>query len=87
MEGDVLSLDTDTQPGEALLVPAMKGGHRTGSSPALSGIRARAAKSLERLPEALRRLEPVAPYQVTVGKPLIELAAEADRRLARRATL
>jgi nicotinate phosphoribosyltransferase len=87
MEGDVLSLAMDTQQGEALLVPVMKGGSRTGPSPALSGIRARAAKSLERLPEALRRLEPGAPYPVTVAKPLIELAAETDRRLAQRAAL
>ena len=82
-----LSLDTDTQQGEPLLVPVMKGGSRTGPSPALSAIRARAAKSLERLPEALRRLEPGAPYPVTVAQPLIELAAETDRRLAQRAAL
>ncbi len=85
LEGDVLSLETDTQAGEALLVPVMKGGRRTGSSTALSAIRAHAAESLRRLPEELRRLDPGAAYPVTVAKPLIELAAATDRRLAQRA--
>ena len=87
MKGDVLSVEEDTHPGEALLVPVMRGGRRTGSPPALSTIRARAAKNLERLPERLRRLEQGAAYPVTVAKPLIELAAEMDRRLAQGAAL
>jgi nicotinate phosphoribosyltransferase len=87
MEGDVLSLETDTQPGEALIVPAMRGGRRIGPSPSLSAIRAQAALNLERLPEPLRRLDPAATYPVAAGEPLIELAAETDRRIAERAAL
>jgi nicotinate phosphoribosyltransferase len=87
MQGDVLSLDTDSQRGEALLVPVMKDGRRLGPPPALSEIRANAARNLERLPEALRRLDPAAAYPVTVAKPLIALAAETDRRIAQRAAL
>jgi nicotinate phosphoribosyltransferase len=87
MAGDVLSVEADTHSGEALLVPVMRGGRRTGSPPALSTIRAHAAKNLERLPERLRRLEQGAAYPVTVAKPLIDLAAETGRRLAQGTTL
>ncbi len=87
MEGDVLSLEADVQPGETLLAPVMKNGRRIGPSPSLSAIRAHAAKNLESLPEALRRLDPGAAYPVAIAKPLIELAAETDRRLAQQATL
>ena len=87
MAGDVLSVEADTCPGEALLVPVMRGGLRTGSPLALSTVRAHAAKNLECLPERLRRLEQGASYPVTVAKPLIELAAEIDRRLAQGAAL
>ena len=81
IEGDVLSVEADTLPGEALLGPVMRDGRRTGSPPALSTVRAHAAKNLERLPERLRRLEQGAAYPVTVATPLIELAGETDRRL------
>lgn len=86
MAGDVLSLETDSQPGTPLLEPVMKGGRRTLSPPALAEIRAHAAESLESLPEPLRRLDAGATYSVTVAEPLIELAAETDRRLAQRAS-
>ncbi len=82
MRGDVLSLDADTVRGEPLLVQVLKDGRRLGPAPALSEIRAHAAKNLERLPEPLRRLDPAATYGVTVAEPLIALAAETDRRIA-----
>jgi nicotinate phosphoribosyltransferase len=84
MAGDVLSLETDSQDGEALLEPAMKAGRRIGPSPSLAQIRARAGSSLERLPEPLRRLDRHASYPVTIAQPLLDLAAETDRRLAAR---
>ena len=87
MKGDVLSLEADGHPGEELLVPVMRGGRRIAAPEALSAIRARAAKNLEALPEALRCLEQGAAYPVVVAVPLIELAAEADRRLAGQAAL
>ena len=63
----------------------MKGGRRLGPRPALAEIRARAARSLERLPEPLRRLEPGASCPVEVADALKRLAADVDRRLAEHA--
>jgi nicotinate phosphoribosyltransferase len=81
MRGDVLSLETDSQNGEALIRPVMQAGRRLGAAPALGEIRARAARNLASLPDALRRLEPAAPYPVRVADCLTRLAAEVDRRL------
>jgi len=85
MAGDVLSLETDHAEGEALLEPVMQAGRRLREAPALSEIRAHAAFNLERLPGALRSLDPGAAYPVTIAEPLIKLAAETDRRLIERA--
>lgn len=78
MRGDILSLASDTQPGEALLVPVMRAGKRLAPSPTLAQIRERAAADLARLPEALRRLQPGAEYPVTISDVLRALAAQAD---------
>jgi nicotinate phosphoribosyltransferase len=82
MVGDVLSLEGDTQTGESLVAPVMQSGRRVGPAPTLAESRARAARDLARLPEALRGLEAKAAYQVEVSEVLIKLAAEVDRRLA-----
>jgi nicotinate phosphoribosyltransferase len=82
MAGDVVTVEGDPQPGEALLQPAMKAGRRLAPSPPLTEIRERAARDMERLPEALRRLEPGAAYPVAISDALLRLAAETDRRLA-----
>jgi nicotinate phosphoribosyltransferase len=79
MKGDMLSLETDRQDGEALIVPVMKGGKRIGEKPTFEAMRARAARDLARLPAALRQLEPGQTYPVTIAEPLKTLAAEADR--------
>jgi len=79
---DVLSLEGDGQAGEPLIEPVMKGGRRLGPPPALADIRARAARSLERLPGPLRRLEPGVSCPVEVAEPLKRLAAEVDHHLA-----
>jgi nicotinate phosphoribosyltransferase len=79
MAGDVLSLETDGQSGEPLIVPAMRGGKRIARAPRLDDIRARAARELARLPEPLRRLEHGATYPVKVADALVTLAKEADR--------
>jgi nicotinate phosphoribosyltransferase len=84
MAGDILSIETDRQPGEPLIAPAMQGGRRIGPSPSLAEIRARAAYELQRLPEPLRRLEPGAPYPVKVADALVTLTEDVDRRLAAR---
>jgi nicotinate phosphoribosyltransferase len=82
MAGDVLSLETDKQPGEPLLVPVMRSGQRLGPSPSLPESRKRAAHELARLPEPLRHLHTKSAYPVEVAEELAGLAAEVDRRLA-----
>ncbi len=83
MAGDILSLQTDQQKGEPLLVPVMRAGKRIAPSPSLAQIRTRAAADLARLPERLRRLEPGADYPVKVGDALVALVAEMDAKKRR----
>lgn len=78
LAGDVLTLEGDSQAGEPLLEPVMKGGRPLGAAPALSQIRDRAAAELARLPDALRSLSPATTYPVTVSSRLVGLAAIAD---------
>ena len=80
MAGDVISLETDAQQGEALLRPVMRGGRHLEPHPTLEQCRAHAARELARLPAPLRALEPGAAYPVTVADALVRLAAELDRR-------
>ncbi len=83
--GDVLALHDDRQAGEPLLVPVMRNGRRLGPPPTLADIRQRAAQSLARLPEPLRRLgDRTTAFPVTVAPGLIALAEEVDRRCAAR---
>jgi nicotinate phosphoribosyltransferase len=83
MAADTLSLESDTQPGEPLIVPVMRAGRRLAPAPSLAEIRARAARNLLQLPEPLRRLDSGAQYPVQVAAALVQLAAEVDRRIAR----
>jgi nicotinate phosphoribosyltransferase len=80
MRGDILSLETDAQPGEPLVVPVMRAGQRIAPAPTLAQIRARAAVDLARLPEKLRQLEPGAEYPVKVADALTALAAQMDAK-------
>ena len=82
LSGDIISLETDKQPGQPLIEKVMQGGRRIRPSPALTEIRDRAARNLEQLPESLRRLEANASYPVKVADALIALTDEVDRRLA-----
>lgn len=50
MCGDVVTLEKDSQPGEPLLIPVMRGGCRLVAAPALKEIRTHAAENLARLP-------------------------------------
>jgi len=81
MAGDVLSVEQDAHAGEPLIDLVMKNGRRIASPPTMTEIRARAAHDLEHLPDPLRALEPGA-YHVEVADPLIQLAAEVDKRVA-----
>jgi nicotinate phosphoribosyltransferase len=82
MAGDIVSIESDQQPGEPLIQLVMQNGRRLAASPTLAEVRARAARDLDRLPDALRRLEPGSPYPVRVTDALARLASEVDHRLA-----
>lgn len=79
MAGDVLTIEGDTQSGEALIQPVMKNGRRIGPAPTLSEIRERTAHCLARLPEDLHRLDPGADYPVEIGAALLRLTTDVDR--------
>ena len=80
LENDVITVEGDPQPGEALLVPVMRNGRRIAAPESLAAIRERVAAQLARLPDRLRALEPAAsPYRVEIAPALRELAAQVDR--------
>ena len=74
MRGDILSVETDKQPGEPLIVPVMRGGKRVAPAPTLAQIRERAARELARLPEPLRRAGSGATIRSTIADALKALA-------------
>ena len=78
MAWDVVTLETDVQAGEPLLKPVMRGGCSLATSPELPDVRRRAAESLARLPEPLRRLQESFEYRVEIAPALHELAAQID---------
>jgi nicotinate phosphoribosyltransferase len=78
MSDDVISVETDSHPGDKLIVPVMRGGRRL-PQPSLDETRTHAASQLARLPASLAVLEPGATYPVAIAQPLHDLAAEADR--------
>jgi nicotinate phosphoribosyltransferase len=80
MRGDILSLESDTQPGEPLIVPVMRGGKRVALAPTLAAIRERAQRDLARLPGPLARLESGFDYPVQVAEPLRALAKDIDAK-------
>ena len=78
MAGDVVTLESDPQSGEPLLVPVMRGGRRVAPASSFAEVRRHAAENLARLPQALRRLEAF-DYRVEIAPALHDLAAEVDR--------
>ncbi len=81
MAWDVLTLETDDQPGEPLLIPVMRGGKRLAETQALLDVRRHAAENLSRLPEAIRCLRETFEYRVEIAPRLHELAAAVDQSL------
>ena len=77
MAGDVVTLETDPQPGEPLLIPVMRGGVRVAPLPDLAAVRRHAADNLAQLPEPLRHLEAFE-YPVEIAPALHELVAQVD---------
>lgn len=80
MASDLLSIEGEAHEGERLIRPVVRDGRRLGADESLADIRARAARDMERLPDAHRRLDRGAVYPVDVGRSLVELAAAFDRR-------
>ena len=80
MRGDILSLESDNQPGEALVVPVMRAGKRIAGAPTLVQIRERAARDLARLAGPLARLESGFEYPVNVANALTALAKQIDTK-------
>src|SRR6478736_367395 len=79
MRGDILSLETDSQAGETLIVPVMRGGKRVAPVTTLTQVREHAARELAKLPEPLRKLETGVEYPVQISKALSTLAAQMDK--------
>ena len=80
MRGDILSLETDRQPGEPLIVPVMRAGKLIASLPALAQIREHAARDLKRLAGPLARLESGFEYTVQVADALRALAEQISAK-------
>ena len=80
MRGDILSLETDRQPGEPLIVPVMRAGKLIASLPALAQIREHAARDLKRLADPLARLESGFEYTVQVADALRALAEQISAK-------
>ncbi|OGA12137.1 MAG: nicotinate phosphoribosyltransferase [Betaproteobacteria bacterium RIFCSPLOWO2_02_64_14] len=77
---DVVTVEGDSRPGEALLVPVMRNGTRLEPKETLEAIRRRAAAQLARLPPGLAGLDPAAePYPVEIAPALRDLAGQMDR--------
>jgi|SRR5579871_5305446 len=79
---DVLTLESDTQPGETLIELVMKDGKLVGPRRSLAESRTMAAAGLASLPAALRALNPVASLPVQIAPALAALTAAVDRRLS-----
>src|SRR3974390_1801507 len=82
MAGDIVSIESDEQLGEPRIQLVMQNGRRLAASPTLAEVRARAARDLDQLPNALRRQELGSQYPVRGTDALVRLASEVDRRLA-----
>ncbi len=81
--GDLLTTVDEPASGEPLLRPMMRAGSRLEAAPALAALRRHAAAQVAALPDALRGLDPAAPYPVTVADRLRALADAVDRRVRR----
>jgi nicotinate phosphoribosyltransferase len=80
MSSDIVSVETDEQAGEPLVMQVMKGGKRCTPADTLASIRARASSGLSRLPDELQKLEPAAQYPVTIAEALEALGRQASHR-------
>ena len=80
MTGDTVALEGESTPGTPLLELVMQGGRRVQPLPPLSEARDCAARNLEQLPPALKRLDGHGEYPVRISEGLHELARQVDAR-------
>jgi nicotinate phosphoribosyltransferase len=78
METDLVTLRGETQEGEVLLVPVMRGGKRLASPLPLSSLRQHTATQLTRLPDRLRLLDASDPFRISISRSLKESARALD---------
>ncbi len=80
MRGDILTIESDTSPGEPLIAQVMRAGKRVTPVQTLAQIREHAARDIARLPEPLQKLEAGPDYPVQISKTLSALAAQMDAK-------
>jgi len=78
---DVVTTLDDRQPGEPLVQPVMKEGRNLAPQPKITELRQRVATQLARLPDTIRSLETVPPYEVRIAPSLQNLARTVDREM------
>ena len=81
---DVVTLEDDPQPGNALIEPVMVNGRRRQPVSALSELRVRAAAQVAQLPERLRQLDDGGLYTVEISQSLRDLAQMHDTSIGER---
>ncbi|MDR3402047.1 MAG: nicotinate phosphoribosyltransferase [Chthoniobacter sp.] len=81
MAGDVLALETEPPCGKPLLLPVMRNGRRVAVPEKLPVARRRTAEELAHLPERLRSLDHVPPFEVSVSAALGALASSMDAEI------
>ena len=77
----MITVESDAQPGEALLQTVMRHGSRLRARVLLQDIRERARIELASLPDPIRGLEPSGAYRVNISPALQALSQDADRRI------
>lgn len=82
MVSDVISLESDIQLGEPLLVPVMRFGRQLFPQATLNEVRDHAMKSLRQLPMALTGLESGQHYSAEISAALHQMARNVDSGLA-----
>jgi nicotinate phosphoribosyltransferase len=83
MMRDVVTVEGERCEGEPLLVPVMRRGRRLEPPETMEALRRRARHQLDRLPPALRSLEPASAYPVAISpalRALIESCPAGSRR-------
>jgi nicotinate phosphoribosyltransferase len=81
MLADMITVEGDPQPDDALIRLVMKDGRRLAQAEPLAESRERAARQLVRLPQSLLRLRGAPAYPVHLAPRLQALVQQTDRDL------